>query len=133
MKQYIKQNRYVMYQGKQIQLEDGETKPQAVARYKDNLAREENARAEEKRMAKIEKEFRQRERRMTPKYKNGTIVLTKYHKFYRVYDGYYSEYDDSVCYEAIPCTVDGKLLVADDDWMDVSIELDQKDIQRKVK
>ena len=132
MKKYIRQNRYIMYDGKQIQLEDGETKPQAIARYKDNLAKGEAARAEEARLAKIEKELKQRERKMTPRYKDGTIVITKYHKFYKVYDGYYSEYGDTIYYDAVPCTLDGKWSVPEEDWMDMSVELDQRDIQRKV-
>lgn len=140
MKVYIKSssNRYVLYDGKQIKLDEGETKPQAIARYKAQIAQEEADALEAKRIAKEEADARRAERRKTVKYNDGTIVLGKDGKYYEVFEGYYHPENDSVYYEAVPCTLDGKWDLPDDPddyrWADIgNLEIDQKDIQRKVK
>ena len=137
MKRYIKSsNRYVLYDGQQLALNEGETKPQAIARFKTQRAQEEADALEAKRLAKEEAEVRRAERRRTPRYKDGTIV-TKDGKYYRIFDGYYYEDDDSVMYDAEPCTPEGKFDMPDDPydyrWSSFPCEIDQRDIQRKIK
>lgn len=133
MKRYIKNSRYVMYDGQQIALEEGETKPQAISRYRAQVAQEEADALEAKRIAKEEAEARRAERRKTPRYADGTVVLGKDGKYYQVYDGYYAEYYDDIAYDAVPCTETGKWITPRNDYEDLFVEIYQKDIQRKIK
>lgn len=138
MKKYIRHSRYVTYQGKQLKLENGETKSQAVSRYREQLAKEEADRIENKRLAKEERESRSAERRRTVRYPEGTVVLTKDGRYCQLYNGYYSEADDTVFYDFMPCNSDGKWDCkdwSDDDyrWSSIPEEIDQRDIQRKIR
>lgn len=133
MRRPIKSARYTTYQGHQIRVNDGETTPQAVTRYRNQVAQEEADRLEAERLAKEEKLAARAQRHKTPRYADGTIVLTKDGEYFQVYDGYYSEYDDDIEYDAVPCTETGKWVTPRNDWEDLTINLYQKDIQRKVK
>lgn len=133
MKRYVKSTRYTTYQGHQIQVNDGETTPQAVTRYRNQVANEEGDRLEAERLAKEEKLAARETRRKTPKYADGTVVLTKDGEYFQVYDGYYCEYYDDIAYDAVPCTETGKWVTPRNEWEDLTIEIYQKDIQRKVK
>ena len=128
----IKSARYTTYQGHQVRVNDGETTPQAISRYRQQIAQEEADRLESERLAKEEKLAAKELRRKTPKYTDGTIVLTKDGEYFQVYEGYYSEYDNDIAYEAVPCTETGKWVTPRNDWEDLTIEIYQKDIQRKV-
>lgn len=133
MKRQIKSARYTNYQGHQIRVNDGETTPQAVTRYRNQVAQEEADRLEAERFAREEKLAVRETRRKTPKYADGTVVLTKDGEYFQVYDGYYSEYDNDIAYDAVPCTETGKWVTPRNEWEDLTIEIYQKDIQRKVK
>ena len=138
MKKYVKSsNRYVLYDGKQLALQDGETKSHAVSRYKTQVAKEEADALEAKRIAKEEKEARRSERRRTIRYPDDTVVMTKDGKYYIVYGGYYWEDDDTVYYEGIPCKPDGDVIVDYDDegyeYLPNTEEIDQLDIKKRVK
>ena len=138
MKKYVRSsNRYVLYDGKQLALQDGETKSQAVSRYKTQVAKEEADALEAKRIAKEEKEARRSERRRTIRYPDDTVVMTKDGKYYIVYEGYYWEDDDTVYYEGIPCKPDGDIIVDTDDegyeYLPNTEEIDQLDIKKRVK
>ena len=133
MKRYVKSAHYTTYQGHQIRVNEGETTPQAITRYKNQIAREESDKLEAERVAKEEKLAAREQRRKTPKYTDGTIVLTKDGEYFQVYEGYYSEYDNDIAYDAVPCTETGKWITPRNDWEDLTIEIYQKDIQRKIK
>jgi len=139
MKKYVRSsNRYVLYDGKQLALQDGETKSQAVSRYKAQVAKEEADALEAKRIAKEEKEARRNERRRTVRYPEGSVVLTKDGKYYQLYNGYYSEHFDTVFYDCMPCDSKGTWGFDgwdDDDyrWSSVPDEIDQLDIKKRVK
>ena len=133
MKRYIKSARYTTYQGKQIRINDGETTSEAITRYRNQIAKEESDRLETERLAKKEKLAVREQRRKLPKYADGTVVLTKDGEYFQVYDGYYSEYDDDIAYDAVPCTETGKWLTPRNDYEDLTVEIYQKDIQRKIK
>lgn len=141
MKVYIKSsssNRYVLYEGKQIKLDEGETKPQAIARYKAQIAQEEADALEAKRLAKEEADARRDERRKTVRYPDDTVVLLKDGRYCQLYNGYYHKDDDTVYYDFMPCNPNGDWdcnAWEDDDyrWSSIPDEVDQRDIQRKVK
>ena len=133
MKRYIKSsNRYVLYEGQQLALQDGETKPQAVSRFRAQKAQEEADALEAKRIAD-EMAERKAKSQQRVKYKDGTIVLGKDGKYYEVWQGYYYAPDNEVYYEAFPCLEDGKPDWGEIDSGGVGTELGQKDIQRKIK
>lgn len=132
MKRYIKSAHYTTYQGHQIRVNEGETTSQAITRYRNQLVQDEADRLEVERIAKEEKSVAREQRRKTPKYADGTIVLGKNGKYYQVYDGYYVEYYDDIAYDAVPCTETGKW-IPDLEFGDVSEEIYQRDIQRKIK
>ena len=69
MKRYIRNSRYVNYDGKMLPVNDGESGLQAIKRYKAQLAEEEANRLESERLAKEAKEAQRAERRKIPKYK----------------------------------------------------------------
>lgn len=130
----IEAARYTTYQGKQIRINEGETTPEAITRYKNQLAQEETDRLEAERVAKEEKLAARDQRRKTPKYADGTIVLGKDGKYYQVYDGYYAEQYDDIAYDAVPCTETGKWITPRNDYEDLTVEIYQReDIQRKIK
>jgi len=144
MKRYIQSARYVNYDGKLLRVNDGESGLNAINRYKTQLAEEEANRLESERLAKEEarlakeaKEAERAEKRKIPKYKDHTIVLTKDGEYYQVFDGYYFQPYDTVMYSAMPCSPDGKWDYYEDEddyrWSDVPTELDQRDIQRKIR
>ena len=95
--------------------------------------KEESDRLETERLAKEEKLAAREQRRKLPKYADGTVVLTKDGEYFQVYDGYYSEYDDDIAYDAVPCTETGKWITPRNDYEDLTVEIYQKDIQRKIK
>ena len=80
--------RWITYQGRHILLEDGENKVQAVSRYNKQLAKEEADRREREIAEREEKRKRAEERKQIPKYSDGTMVLGKDGKYYKVYEGY---------------------------------------------
>lgn len=126
--------RYTTYQGKQIRVNDGETTPEAITRYRNQIAKEESDKLEAERVAKEEKLAAREQRRKIPRYANGTIVLGKDGKYYQVYDGYYVEQYDDIAYEAVPCTETGKWITPRNDYEDLTIEIYQReDIQKKIK
>lgn len=125
--------RYTTYQGHQIRVNDGETTPEAITRYRNQIAKEESDRLEAERIAKEEKLAAREQRRKTPRYSDGTIVLDKDGEYYQVYDGYYAEYYDDIAYDAVPCTETGKWITPRNDYEDLTVEIYQKDIQRKIK
>lgn len=125
--------RYTTYQGKQIRINDGETTPEAVTRYRNQIAKEESDRLEAKRIAEEEKSAAREQRRKTPRYADGTIVLDKDGKYYQIYNGYYAEYYDDIAYDAVPCTETGKWITPRNDYEDLTVEIYQKDIQKKIK
>ena len=137
MKRYIQSARYVNYEGKMLPVKEGESGLQAIKRYKAQLAEEEANRLESERLAKEAKEAERAEKRKIPKYKDHTIVLTKDGEYYQVYDGYYFPPYDTVMYSAMPCNPDGKWDYYEDEddyrWSNVPTELDQKDIQKKIR
>lgn len=133
--------RWITYQGRHILLEDGESKVQAVSRYNKKLAEDEADRREREIAEREERIRKLNEKKKTPKYADGTIVLGKDGKYYRVYEGYYHDYEDngngSIYYDAEPVTPNGKLDMPDDPyddrWSSFPQELDQRDIQKKVR
>ena len=132
MKRYIKSsNRYVLYEGQQLALQNGETKPQAVSRFRAQKAQEEADALEAKRIAD-EMAERKAKSQQRVKYKDGTIVLGKDGKYYEVWQGYYHSPDKEVYYEAFPCLEDGKPDWNEIDAGGVGYELGQKEIQRKI-
>jgi len=134
MKRYVKSAHYTTYQGHQIRVNEGETTPQAITRYKNQIAKEESDKLEAERVAKEEKLAAREQRRKIPRYANGTIVLGKDGKYYQVYDGYYVEQYDDIAYEAVPCTETGKWITPRNDYEDLTIEIYQReDIQKKIK
>jgi len=137
MKRYVQSARYVNYEGKLLPVKEGESGLQAIKRYKAQLAEEEASRLESERLAKEAKEAERAEKRKIPKYKDHTIVLTKDGEYYQVFDGYYFQPYDTVMYSAMPCSPDGKWDYYEDEddyrWSDVPTELDQRDIQRKIR
>lgn len=133
MKKYIRSAHYTTYQGHQIKVNEGETTPQVITRYKEQVTKEEADRLEAARIAKEEKALAKEQRRKTPKYSDGTIVITKDGEYFQVYDGYYSEYDDDIEYDAVPCTETGKWWTPKNYYDDLTLPLYQKEIQRKIK
>lgn len=137
MKRYIQSARYVNYEGKLLPVNEGESGLQAIKRYKAQLAEAESNRLESERLAKEAKDAERAEKRKIPKYKDHTIVVTKDGEYYQVYDGYYFPEYDTVMYSAMPCNPDGKWDYYEDEddyrWSDVPTELDQRDIQRKIR
>ena len=133
MKRYVKSAHYTTYQGHQIQVNEGETTPQAVTRYRNQVAKEEADRLEAKRIAKEAKSAAREQRRKTPKYADGTVVLDKDGNYYQVYEGYYAEQYNDVAYDAVPCTKTGRWVTPKNDYEDLSVEIYQKDIQKKIK
>lgn len=133
--------RWITYQGRHILLEDGENKVQAVSRYNKQLAKDEADRREREIAEREERVRKLNEKKKIPKYADGTIVLGKDGKYYRVYEGYYHDYEDngngSIYYDAEPVTPNGKLDMPDDPddyrWSSFPQELDQRDIQKKVR
>ena len=132
--------RWITYKGRKILIEDKENKLQAQARVDAQIAKEEADRREREiaeRAEQIKKLNEQEERKKTPKYADGTMVLGKDGKYYKVYEGYYQEDDKTVYYTAEPVTPTGKLNMPDDPeddrWSMFPSEIDQKDIQKKVK
>lgn len=132
-KTYVQSARYTQYQGKQIKVGEGETTAQAISRYKSQIEQEEADRLASEKAEKEAKALARAERRKTPKYANGTIVLTKDGEYFQVYDGYYSEYDHDIEYDAVPCTETGKWRTPKNYYDDLTLPLYQKDIQRKIK
>lgn len=129
--------RYTTYQGKQIRINDGETTPEAITRYRNQVAKEEADRLESERLAKEEKERARAERRKIPKYQEGDIVLGKDGKYYELFMPYYHDKDETVYYTSVPTTPEGEWDIPEDEddyrWATVGQEIDQKDIQRKIK
>ena len=137
MKRYVKSAHYTTYQGHQIRVNEGETTPQAITRYRNQLAKEEADRLEAERLAKEEKERARAERRKIPKYQEGDIVLSKDGKYYEVFMPYYHDKDETVYYSSVPTTPDGTWDIPEDEddyrWAAMAQEIDQKDIQRRIK
>lgn len=137
MKRYIKSAHYTTYQGHQIRVNEGETTPQAITRYRNQLAQEEADRLESERLAKEEKERVRAERRKIPKYQEGDIVLGKDGKYYEVFMPYYHDKDETVYYSSVPTTPEGEWDIPEDEddyrWATMGQEIDQKDIQRRIK
>lgn len=138
MKKFVRSSRYTNYQGQLIPVNDGETPMQAKNRYKAQLDKEESdrlaeesARLDAERISREEKAKARNERKKIPKYKDGDLVLGKDGKYYKLYEPYYHEPDDTVYYEAFTCDEFGNLI--DNSWGFNSFEIDQKDIQRKIK
>lgn len=132
-KTYVQSARYTQYQGKQIKVGEGETTAQAISRYKSQIAQEEANRLASEKSEKEAKALARAERRKTPKYADGTVVITKDGEYFQVYDGYYSEYDDDIEYDAVPCTETGKWRTPKNYYDDLTLPLYQKEIQRKIK
>lgn len=134
MKKYIRTaTKLFNYQGKMLRAEEGESKVDTINRYKAMWEQEAADKAEADRLAKEEKATRQAERRKTPRYKEGTVVMTKDGDYYQVFEPYYNKYTDEVFYDGVPCDEKGNWILDLLDQGPISEEISQQDIKRKVK
>jgi len=130
MKKYIRTaSKLFNYQGKMLRAEEGESKVDTINRYKAMWAKEAKDATESTRQSNQKRA----DYRRTPKYHEGTVVLTKDGDYYKVFEPYYDETLDDVAYTGYPCDENGTLIL--DFLVDGNIEEEiyQSEIQKKVR